>query len=64
MQVSDGDLIYSDNPHNSTKAFVSTANPTLADLVDPGLAWALAALAALSIAGGLIARRRRMAMAR
>jgi hypothetical protein len=27
VQVGDEDLIYSDNPRNSTKAFVSTANP-------------------------------------
>jgi hypothetical protein len=27
VQAFDEDLIYSDNPHNSTKAFVSTANP-------------------------------------
>jgi FtsX-like permease family len=27
VQVFDGDLVYSDNPHDSTKAFVSPANP-------------------------------------
>ncbi|HLX49320.1 MAG TPA: FtsX-like permease family protein [Streptosporangiaceae bacterium] len=27
VRVSDGDLLYSDNPHNSTKAFASPANP-------------------------------------
>ena len=27
VQVFDGDLVYSDNPHDSTKAFVSHANP-------------------------------------
>lgn len=53
-------FIYSHIGAGLGRVFASTDNPTLADLVDPGLAWALAALAALSVAGGLIARRRRL----
>ena len=35
VQVNDADLVYSDNPHNSTEAFVSPANPGLYRTASP-----------------------------
>jgi uncharacterized membrane protein YdjX (TVP38/TMEM64 family) len=57
-------FIYSHIGAGLGRVFARTANPTLTDLVDPGLIWALAALAVLSIVGALIARRRRVTLAR
>lgn len=53
-------FIYSDIGAGLGRVFERTENPTLAELIDPGLGWALVALGGLSIAGALLARRRRL----